>query len=89
MYQRKASIMPRIILILNSLIDNIKKESIPIITWMVLADSKRRSYRRRMNSELTDEKISDSDYEHARTVWKTFKCNTIGDYHDLYLKTDV
>ena len=30
-----------------------------------------------------------TDYEHAQTVWKTFKCNTIGDYHDLYLKTDV
>ena len=22
-------------------------------------------------------------------VWDTFKCNTILDYHDLYLKTDV
>ena len=40
-------------------------------------------------SKLTDENISDSDYEHAKTVWKTFKCKTMGDYQDLYLKIDV
>ena len=27
-------------------------------------------------SKLTDEHISDSDYEHAKTVWETFKCKT-------------
>ena len=31
----------------------IKKESIPMIAWMVLVDSKRRSYRRKMNSILS------------------------------------
>ena len=31
---------------------NKKKESIPMITWMVLTDSKRRSYHRKMNSVL-------------------------------------
>ena len=30
----------------------IKKESIPMITWMVLAHAKRKSYRRKMNSIL-------------------------------------
>ena len=40
-------------------------------------------------SKLSDENISDSDYEHAQTVWKTFNCKTMGDYHDLYLKTDI
>ena len=34
-------------------------------------------------------KILVTVYEHARTVWKTFECNTMGDYDDLYLKTDV
>jgi len=29
------------------------------------------------------------DYEHARRVWEHFKCQNIGEYHDLYLKTDV
>ena len=40
-------------------------------------------------SSLTDESISDSDYQHAQEVWTTFNCQTIGDYHDLYLQTDV
>ena len=33
--------------------------------------------------------ISDKDYEHAQNVYNTFKCRDFGDYHWLYLKTDV
>ena len=40
-------------------------------------------------SKLNDEDISDEDYQHAQNVWKTFGCQTIRDYHDLYLKSDV
>ena len=40
-------------------------------------------------SKLTGEDINDSDYNHAKNVWKKFKCKTMGDYHDLYLKSDV
>ena len=40
-------------------------------------------------SKLTDEDISDEDYNHAENVWEEFKCKTMGDYHDLYLKSDV
>ena len=40
-------------------------------------------------SRLTDEKISAKDYEHAQKVWEAFNCKTLGDYHDLYLKTDI
>ena len=29
------------------------------------------------------------DYLHACYVWNVFKMNTMGDYHDLYLKIDV
>ena len=38
---------------------------------------------------LNDESIKQTDYEHAQKVWNVFNCKTIGDYHDLYLKTDV
>lgn len=41
------------------------------------------------HSDLSDERISNEDYEHARRVWTTFGCRTFRDYHDLYLKCDV
>ena len=40
-------------------------------------------------STLIDQNITDEDYEHAQTVWKTFKLKNMGKYHDLYLKSDV
>ena len=40
-------------------------------------------------SKLYDEDISDEDYQHANQVWNTFNCQTLKDYHDLYLKSDV
>ena len=40
-------------------------------------------------SILNDEHISDEEYKHAQTVWDEFKLKTMGEYHDLYLKTDV
>ncbi|CAH3166485.1 unnamed protein product [Porites lobata] len=40
-------------------------------------------------SKLNDEDTSDDDYKHSIKVWNTFGCNTIRDYHDLYLKSDV
>ena len=40
-------------------------------------------------SILKDECISEKDYLHAINVWNIFKMKTMGDYHDLYLKTDV
>ena len=40
-------------------------------------------------SRLTETDISEADYTHAQEVWATFNLNTLGDYHDLYIKTDV
>jgi hypothetical protein len=40
-------------------------------------------------SKLTDENISEDDYTHAQKVWSTFGCQNMGDYHDLYLRTDT
>ena len=33
--------------------------------------------------------ISECTYKHAQRVWKEFGMASQGDYHDLYLKTDV
>ena len=40
-------------------------------------------------SKLNDCGISDEDYEHAQKIWKEFEIQNMGEYHDLYLKTDV
>ena len=40
-------------------------------------------------SILNDQHIANGEYDHARKVWKTFNIKTMGEYHDLYLKSDV
>ncbi|KAL6419452.1 hypothetical protein ACFW04_011401 [Cataglyphis niger] len=40
-------------------------------------------------SSLTCDIVSGSDYERAIKVWERFRVQTLGEYSDLYLKTDV
>ena len=40
-------------------------------------------------SVLTESDISDKDYEQAQFIWKHFNIKTMGEYHDLYMLTDV
>ena len=40
-------------------------------------------------SILNDEDITDDQYKHAQNVWNTFNLENMGEYHDLYLKSDI
>jgi hypothetical protein len=45
--------------------------------------------RESLYSTLNDEGIHDNDYRHAQKVRKKYNINNLGEYHDLYLKSDV
>ena len=40
-------------------------------------------------SKLNMSGISEAEYQHAQNVWNKFNLKNMGDYHDLYLETDV
>lgn len=40
-------------------------------------------------SHVSGESVSDDDYDFAKKIWSEFNCKTLGEYSDLYLKTDV
>ncbi|KAJ8950067.1 hypothetical protein NQ314_008073 [Rhamnusium bicolor] len=40
-------------------------------------------------NKLKDENIEEADYAHAQIVWEKFGMKTLGDYSDLYMKTDI
>ena len=40
-------------------------------------------------SSLKDCRISEGEYQRSCDVWKVFEIKNLGQYHDLYLKTDV
>ena len=40
-------------------------------------------------SNLTLENISETDYAHASNVFKKFNVNNIGEYHDIYVRSDT
>ena len=40
-------------------------------------------------SNLAMEDISDTDYKHANNVFKKFNLKNLGEYHDLYVRSDT
>ena len=40
-------------------------------------------------SILNDLHINNDEYDHVKKVWKAFNIETMGEYHDLYLKSNV
>lgn len=40
-------------------------------------------------NDLDGKTVSDQDYLHAQWVWDVFNIQTLGQYHDLYMETDV
>lgn len=40
-------------------------------------------------NRLTQSHVTDEDYDFAKKVWQTFNIKTIGEYSDLYMKTDI
>ena len=45
--------------------------------------------KKEFHSVLNNEHISDEDYKHAQNVWEVFSLKNMGEYHDLYLTSDV
>ena len=44
---------------------------------------------REFYSMLNEEHIKEEEYNHAKEVWEEFRIKNMGEYHDLYLLSDV
>jgi len=52
-------------------------------------DETRLPKKEKFYSSLSGKGITDEEYADAQEVWATFGCQKMGDYHDLYVATDV
>ena len=52
-------------------------------------DETKLSEKEKLYSSLSGKGITEEEYAHAQEVWAAFGCQTMGDYHDLYVTTDV
>ena len=59
-----------------------------IINWDKFKETKLPP-REAFYSRLNMARVREEDYEHAYRVWKEFGLKDLGEYHDLYLETDV
>ena len=59
--------------------------------WITGKDLMKHHYhpKKSFYSELNLEDISDKDYLHAQKVWDVFEIRNLGEYHNLYVKTDA
>ena len=46
-------------------------------------------HKKEFYSRLGEEHIEEKDYKRAKHIWEHFNIKNLGEYHDLYLKTDV
>ena len=71
-----------------------KRVIIHTLTLMTLANLKKRSSHQETN-EWKDALLNgailltEKEWNHAQKVYARFNCANLGDYHDLYLKTDI
>ena len=52
-------------------------------------DETKRPNKEEFYSQLYEENIADKDHARENIVWKHFNIKNFGEYHDLYLMTDV
>ena len=69
----------------------LRKGVFPYDYWddVTKADDVELPSRDKFFSHLTGEDVSEDDYAHAMRVWSEFQLQNLGQYHDLYLKTDT
>ena len=60
-----------------------------IVSYRFMATSLSKLAKLAFYISLTMENISETDYRRANNVFKTFKLNNLGDYHDLYVQSDT
>ena len=58
------------------------------ILWIV-SKNLTKSAKEHFYSILNNQDITNDEYDHAKKVWKTFELKNLGEYHDLYLGSDV
>ena len=60
-------------------------------TWTVLKDFMKINYliKKPFYKSLKNKHVNEKDYLHTVKRWNNFQIKNMGDYHDLFLKTDV